>query len=42
MLAILYLEVREIAARMLCRQGTLLHVDIMMAFRLFLFWEATA
>lgn len=42
MLAILNFEVGEIAAGMLRCQGTFLHVNIMVAFRLFLFWEATA
>ena len=42
MLAVFNLEVRKVTARMLRRQGTLLHVDIMVAFRLFLFWEPAA
>ena len=42
MLAVLDFEVGEVAARMLRCQGTFLHVNIMMAFSLFLLWEAAA
>ena len=42
MLAVFYLEICKIAARMLRCQGTLFHIDIMVAFRLFLFREAAA
>ena len=42
MLAILNFEVGKVATGMLRRQRTLLHVNIMMALRLFLFREATA
>ena len=42
MLAILNFEVGEIATGMLRRQGTLLHVNIMMALSLLLFGESAA